>query len=172
MGPISWKNNICLWNDHVFNLKTEYGKSSRVLINHFRTIFICIHRGSYMSAHVLLNLFNDLGKTDEMRGLPSIFSLFGNKFNKLKNTRAHMLDSNYHMSLRLLWNLISGVKQEYCFHHVITFSVLAVYRFYCMVLFHSQTRSHMIKCFHIIQFLRSRWSCALKELQLVLPEST
>ena len=29
-----------------------------------------------MSAHVLLNLFNELGKRDRMRGLPSIFSLF------------------------------------------------------------------------------------------------
>ena len=29
-----------------------------------------------MSAYVLLNLLNDLGKTDKMRGLPSILSLF------------------------------------------------------------------------------------------------
>ena len=29
-----------------------------------------------MSAHVLLNLSNKLGKRDEMRGLPSISSLF------------------------------------------------------------------------------------------------
>ena len=29
-----------------------------------------------MSAHVLLNLFNELGKRDKMRGLPSILSLF------------------------------------------------------------------------------------------------
>ena len=27
-----------------------------------------IHRGSYMSAHVLLNLLNELGKRDKMRG--------------------------------------------------------------------------------------------------------
>ena len=26
------------------------------------------HRGSYMSAHVLLNLLNELGKRDKMRG--------------------------------------------------------------------------------------------------------
>ena len=31
-----------------------------------------IYRGSYMSAHVLLNLLNELGKSDKMRGLPSI----------------------------------------------------------------------------------------------------
>ena len=48
-----------------------------------------------MSAHVLMNLLNELGKRDKMRGLPSILSLFRNKFN---NTRARMLDSIYHMT--------------------------------------------------------------------------
>ena len=33
-----------------------------------------------MSAHVLLNLLNELGKRDKMRGLPSILSLFRNGF--------------------------------------------------------------------------------------------
>ena len=33
-----------------------------------------IHRGSYMSAHVLLNLLNELGNRDKMQGLPSIFA--------------------------------------------------------------------------------------------------
>ena len=37
-----------------------------------------LHRGSNMSAHVLLNLLNELGKRDKMRGLPSILSLFRN----------------------------------------------------------------------------------------------
>ena len=37
-----------------------------------------------MSAHVLLNLFNELRKRDKMRGLPSILSLFRNEFNKFK----------------------------------------------------------------------------------------
>ena len=50
-----------------------------------------------MSAHVLLNLLNKLGKRDKMRGLPSILSLFRNEFNKFNNTRARMLDSIYHM---------------------------------------------------------------------------
>ena len=57
-----------------------------------------LHRGSYMSAHVLLNLLNELGKRDKMRGLPSILSLFRNEFNKFNNTRARMLDSIYHMT--------------------------------------------------------------------------
>ena len=33
-----------------------------------------------MSAHVLLNLLNELGKRDKMQGLPSILSLFRNEF--------------------------------------------------------------------------------------------
>ena len=51
-----------------------------------------------MSAHVLLNLLNELGKRDIMRGLLSILSLICNKFNKLNNSRAGMLDSIYHMT--------------------------------------------------------------------------
>ena len=51
-----------------------------------------------MSAHVLLNLLNELRKRDKMRGLPSILSLFRNEFNKFKNTRARMLESIYHMT--------------------------------------------------------------------------
>ena len=57
-----------------------------------------LNRGSYMSAHVLLNLLNELGKRDKMRGLPSILSLFRNELNKFNNTRARMLDSIYHMT--------------------------------------------------------------------------
>ena len=56
------------------------------------------NRGSYMSAHVLLNLLNELGKRDKLRGLPSILSLLRNEFNKFNNTRARMLDSIYHMT--------------------------------------------------------------------------
>ena len=51
-----------------------------------------------MSAHVLLNLSNELRKRDKMRGLPSILSLFSNKFNKFNNTRARILDSIDHMT--------------------------------------------------------------------------
>ena len=39
-----------------------------------------------MSAHVLLNLLNELGKRDKMRGLPSILYLFRNEFiNSIKH---------------------------------------------------------------------------------------
>ena len=54
-----------------------------------------------MSAHVLLNLLNELRKRDKIRDLPSILSLFRNEFNKINNTRARMLNSIYHM-IRIL----------------------------------------------------------------------
>ena len=74
-----------------------------------------------MSAHVLLNLLNELGKRDKMRGLPSILSLFRNEFYKFNSTRARMLDSIYHMTLRLLRNLISAVKRlQILLHGVIS----------------------------------------------------
>ena len=59
-----------------------------------------------MSAHVLLNLLNELGKSDKMQGLPSILSLFRNMFN---NTGALMLDSIYHMILKIKF---FGVKKS------------------------------------------------------------
>ena len=43
-----------------------------------------------MSAHVLLNLLNELGKRDKMRGLSIILSLFRKEFNKFSKTRARM----------------------------------------------------------------------------------
>ena len=48
-----------------------------------------------MSAHVLLNLLNELRKRDKMRGLPSILSLFRNEFDTFKknwstNVRFHI----------------------------------------------------------------------------------
>ena len=63
-----------------------------------------------MSAHFLLNLLNELRKRDKMRGLPSILSLFRIKFNEFNNTAAGMLDSIYHIILKLLLNLIFGMK--------------------------------------------------------------
>ena len=59
-------------------------------------------RGSQMSAHILLNLLNELRKRDIMQGLLSILFLCCNKFNKFNNTGARMLDSIYHMTFRLL----------------------------------------------------------------------
>ena len=41
-----------------------------------------------MSALVLLNLLNSLGKRDKMLGKPRILSLFTNSFNKFNKTLA------------------------------------------------------------------------------------
>ena len=59
-----------------------------------------LNRGSYMSAHVLLNLLNKFEKSDKRRGLPSVLSLFCNEFDKFNNIAALMLDSIYHMILK------------------------------------------------------------------------
>ena len=57
-----------------------------VLIKPSITSYHQLNRESYMSAHVLLNLLNELGKRDKIHGLPSILSLFRNEFNKFNNT--------------------------------------------------------------------------------------
>ena len=71
-----------------------------------------------MSAHALLNLLNELGKRDKMRDLPSILSLFPNKFNKFNNTRAQML---YDIKITL--------KSHFCHKNVIILS-LCTQRYY------------------------------------------
>ena len=58
------------------------------------------NRGSYRSAHVLLNLLNKLRKRDKIRGLVSMLSLW-QRLNKLNTTGARMCDSIYHMTLLL-----------------------------------------------------------------------
>ena len=50
-----------------------------------------------MSDHVLLNLLNELRKSDKMGGLPSILLLFRNELNKFNNPGAQMLYSIYHI---------------------------------------------------------------------------
>ena len=50
-----------------------------ILENPIIIVFMCIGesmRGSCMNAHVLMNLLNELGKRDKMRGLPNIFFSF------------------------------------------------------------------------------------------------
>ena len=53
-----------------------------------------------MSAHVLLDLFNKLGKKIRCQAMPSILSGFPNKFS---NTGAQMQDSVYHMTLKSIF---------------------------------------------------------------------
>ena len=51
-----------------------------------------------MSAHVLLNLLIELRERDKIQGLSSSLSLFCNKFNKLNNIGAQILESIYPMT--------------------------------------------------------------------------
>ena len=62
-----------------------------------------------LSYHMaLLNLLNELGKRDKMRGLPSIYLFFTTRLiNSIKQEHERSI---YHMAFRLLWNLISAVK--------------------------------------------------------------
>ena len=63
-----------------------------------------------------------------MPGVSSILSLFHNDFNKFNNTRARMIDSFYHMTLKSFLNHIFEVKTlEFC--HVRDVKPLVVYRF-------------------------------------------
>ena len=43
-----------------------------------------------MSAHVLLDLLNELGKSDKMRVMSNILLLFRNEFDKFNNTGGRM----------------------------------------------------------------------------------
>ena len=64
-----------------------------------------------MSAHDLLHLVNELRKSNKMRGLPSILSLFQKEFNKFNNTGARMLASIYHTTLELFTNCVFTRKR-------------------------------------------------------------
>ena len=56
-----------------------------------------------MSAHVLLNLLNQLGKRDCC-----------NEFNKFNNAEARMLDSIYHMTLKLFHHIFGMKMLGFC----------------------------------------------------------
>ena len=55
-----------------------------------------------MSAHVLLNLLNGLGKEIKCEACRAFYLFFRNEFNKFISTRARMLNSIYHLTFRLL----------------------------------------------------------------------
>ena len=67
-----------------------------------------------MSANVLFNLLNLLGKRVKMRGLPSILSLFRNEFNKFNDTGALMLDSINHMTINYLKHIFCVKTSRFC----------------------------------------------------------
>ena len=65
---------------------------------------------------ILLNLLNELGKRDKCEACQA-FYLFRNKFNRFNNTRAQMLDSIYHMT--------NTLKPHFWCKNVILFSLCA-----------------------------------------------
>ena len=67
-------------------MKSSTRHDTNAKSNYFCDNILIIYRGSYMSAHVLLNLLKELRRQDKMRGLQSILSLICNKFNKFNNT--------------------------------------------------------------------------------------
>ena len=70
-----------------------------------------------MSACVLLNELIELRKSDKMRGLPSILSLFRNKLNKLNNTRAQTFDSIYHMNQKKCYHFFGVETSKFCYKY-------------------------------------------------------
>ena len=50
----------------------------------------------------LLNLLNVLVKSDKCKACLAFYYFFRIEFNKFNNTRARMLDTFYHMTLKLL----------------------------------------------------------------------
>ena len=99
-----------------------------------------------MSVHVLLILLSSLAKEKKPEACRA-FNLFCNKLNKLNNTGAQMLDSIYHMILKILKNCIFGVKMSrfsLILHNLIMDVLrsqkickpLVVCRFYYMALYH------------------------------------
>ena len=63
-------------------------------------VVICGNRGSYMKAHVLWNISNELGKMIRCEALLSILLGFHNEFNKFNNTGAQMQYTLYHVALK------------------------------------------------------------------------
>ena len=72
------------------------------------------YRGSYMSAHALLNLWNELRKRDKVRDLPSITSLVCNELNKFNNAKARMLDYIYNKTSNLFKITVLARKRWDC----------------------------------------------------------
>ena len=122
-------------------------------VNTFRFLLNNVHSLYYMSAHDLLNLLNELGKRDKMRGLPSILSLFRNKFNKFNNTRARMLDSIYHMTNTLkpdFWCenvIILSLCTQRCYGLSCKFSGLSILLHGVILLPEPERQCHMINSF-------------------------
>ena len=65
----------------------------------------------YIRAHILLNILNELGKEIKCEACRAFYRVFATRLiYKSNNTGARMLDSYYHMALRLLLSRVFGVN--------------------------------------------------------------
>ena len=63
------------------------------------------------SCSYLIEYIERVGERDKMRGLPTFYRVFATRLiYKSNNTGARMLDSYYHMALRLLLSRVFGVN--------------------------------------------------------------
>ena len=80
----------------------KYGLLQKnTLCNCVNNLLYEIKRGSYVSAQLLLNLLNKVGKNDKMRGLPIILSFIHIEFNIFNNTGERMLVSTYNVTFNI-----------------------------------------------------------------------
>ena len=70
-----------------------------------------------MSAYVLLNLLNELRKSDKMRGLPGILLLFRKEFDKFNNTRILFI---HDIKITLKSHFWRKTSMGWCGRHFIT----------------------------------------------------
>ena len=86
-------------------------QKSTVELREARRHVFRIKRGSNMSAHVLLNLFNSFGKRDKMRGKSSIYRFFCNEFIK-KNSIIQEYDVLSYVTKRTLKSRFWRKRQD------------------------------------------------------------
>ena len=158
---VSQKSKFCSQKqgiDRLFPLVNAMKEGDYIVYRYF------IYRGSYMNAHVLLNLLNQLGEKIRCDAFPSILSVFSNEFNKFNNTGARMQDSIYHMTLNRIFfffffflqilhqNIaVSPLENTFflwkSYDVICTFNQLVDYCFKCIASLHSQMRRHMINLY-------------------------
>ena len=81
-----------------------------------------LHRGSYMSAHVLLNLLNELWKRDKTQGLLSILPLFATSLINLI-----IQEHEYWIRFYLSYGIKILLKSHFCRKNVIILSLYMLY---------------------------------------------
>ena len=72
-----------------------------------------------MSDHVLLDLLNEFGKRDKMRGLSSILSLFHNEFNKFNK------NEGTNIRFYISYDINNTLKSHFCCGNAILLSLCA-----------------------------------------------